>query len=185
MRWGELAGLSKTDTHLGDGLPTVHPDKGAPHEVRRRLYLGPPKSAAAVRDIHLPPFLITLLQEVIDSHDHDMVFCGAHGAWLRRSAMSRRVWRPAVNGNPTSHTAPILAGMRFHDTRHTHKTWLIEDDIPEIAQARRLGHHLPGVRGIYSHVAPAMIARITTSLEARWQTTQPPAPTPQRHLHAA
>ena len=64
--------------------------------------------------------------------------------------MSRRVWRPAVDGNPKTGTAPILKGMHFHDTRHTHKTWLIEDDIPEIAQARRLGHHIPGVRGIYS-----------------------------------
>ena len=42
--------------------------------------------------------------------------------------MARRVWRPAVDGTTT--TGPILDGMRFHDTRHTHKTWLIEDDIP-------------------------------------------------------
>ena len=32
--------------------------------------------------------------------------------------------------------------MHFHDLRHTHKTWLIEDDIPEIAQAKRLGHRM-------------------------------------------
>ena len=113
-----------------------------------------------------------------------MVFCGARGAWLRRSAMSRRVWRPAVDGDPKTHTGPVLKGMRFHDDRHTHKTWLIEDDIPEIAQARRLGHHLPGVRGIYSHVTPAMTARITNSLEARWQVTHNPALSSQRHLHA-
>jgi integrase len=130
----------------------VHPDVGALHEVSGQLYLGPPKSAAAVRDIHLPPFLIDLLHEVINSHDHEHVFTGARGALLRRSAMARRVWRPAVDG--TTHTGPILEGMRFHDNRHTHKTWLIEDDIPEIAQARRLGHRLPGIRGIYSHVTP-------------------------------
>jgi integrase len=183
MRWGELAGLAKTNTHLSDGLISVHPQVGALHEVSGRLYLGPPKSAAAVRDIHLPPFLIDLLQEIIDSHDHDTVFCGARGAWLRRSAMARRVWRPAVDG--TAHTRPILDGMRFHDTRHTHKTWLIEDDIPEIAQARRLGHRLSGVRGVYSHVTPVMTARITNSLQARWQASHAPTPITQRHLHAA
>jgi integrase len=80
---------------------------------------------------------------------------------------------------------PILDGMHFHDTRHTHKTWLIEDDIPEIAQARRLGHRLPGIRGVYSHVTPVMIARITTSLQARWQASHAATPLPQRHLHAA
>jgi integrase len=183
MRWGELAGLAKTNTHLSDGLISVHPQVGALHEVSGRLYLGPPKSAAAVRDIHLPPFLIDLLQEIIDSHDHDTVFCGARGAWLRRSAMARRVWRPAVDG--TAHTGPVLDGMRFHDTRHTHKTWLIEDDIPEIAQARRLGHRLSGVRGVYSHVTPVMTARITNSLQARWHASHAPTPITQRHLHAA
>ncbi len=120
---------------------------------------------------------------MIDSHDHDLVFCGARGAWLRRSAMARRVWRPAVDGTAT--TGPILDGMHFHDTRHTHKTWLIEDDIPEIAQARRLGHRLPGIRGVYSHVTPVMIARITDSLQARWQASHAASPLPQRHLHAA
>jgi len=185
MRWGELAGLAKTNTHLGDGLIRVHPSRGALHEVSGKLYLGPPKSPAAVRDIHLPLFLISLLQEVIDSHDHDMVFCGARGAFLRRSAMSRRVWRPAVNGNPRTGTGPILEGMHFHDTRHTHKTWLIEDDIPEIVQARRLGHRLSGVRGVYSHVTPTMINRVITSLQKRWQHSEITTPNPERHLHAA
>ncbi len=124
MRWGELAGLARTNTHLDDGLLRIHPEVGALHEVAGRLYLGPPKTRDSARDIHLPPFLITLLREVLDSHDHDTVFCGARGAFLRRSAMSRRVWGPAVNGNPHKDIAPIIDGMHFHDLRHTHKTWL-------------------------------------------------------------
>lgn len=184
MRWGELTGLARANTRLGDGLIHVHPKVGALHEVQGRLYLGPPKTADSARDIHLPPFLITLLQEALDSHDHDHVFCGARGTYLRRSNMSRRVFGPAVNGNPDKHTGPIIEGMHFHDLRHTHKTWMIEDDIPEIAQARRLGHRLPGVRGIYSHVTPTMTADITRALETRWQATQPTT-TRHRHLRAA
>jgi integrase len=185
MRWGELAGLAKPSIHLGDGIIQVHPTLGALHEVSGKLYLGPPKTTASVRDIHLPPFLVDLLREVIDGHDHDLVFCGARGAYLRRSSMSRRVWRPAVNGSPVNRTGPIIENMHFHDLRHTHKTWLIEDDIPEIAQARRLGHHLPGVRGIYSHVTPAMTARITNQLQARWYAAQSPTAAQPRYLHAA
>jgi integrase len=153
--------------------------------VQGRFYLGPPKTASSARDVHLPPFLIHLLQEQLDGHDHALVFCGARGAYLRRSSMSRRVWRPALDGDPHTGTEPIIAGMHFHDLRHTHKTWLIEDDIPEIAQAKRLGHRMPGVRGIYSHVTPAMQQRITQALQDRWLATQPRPAGQHRHLHAA
>ena len=50
-------------------------------------------------------------------------------------------------------------------SRERERTVRIEDDIPEIAQAKRLGHRLPGVRGIYSHVTPAMIQRIVDALQ--------------------
>jgi hypothetical protein len=59
---------------------------------------------------------------------------------------------------------------------------VIEDDIPEIAQARRLGHRLSGVRGIYSHVTPSVIQATIRALQDRWQANQPSKP---RHLKAA
>jgi hypothetical protein len=44
---------------------------------------------------------------------------------------------------------------------------------------------MPGVRGIYSHVTPAMIHRIVTSLEHRWRATTARMPAAQQHLRAA
>src|SRR5262249_57983082 len=137
------------------------PDVGPRPGTSGNRVLARPKTVASARDVHLPPFLIHLLRQVLDGHDHEQVFAGALGGYLRRSNFNRRTWTPAASGNPDHGLPPVIAGMHFHDLRHTHKTWLIEDDIPEIAQAKRLGHRLPGIRGVYSHVTPAMQQRIT------------------------
>ncbi|KWX00833.1 Integrase family protein [Carbonactinospora thermoautotrophica] len=42
--------------------------------------------------------------------------------------------------------------------------------IPDIAQADRLGHTLPGISGVYSHTTPAMIEQIVDALQRRWTT---------------
>jgi integrase len=185
MRWGELTGLARTNLDLPAGIIHIDPQVGALHEVNGRLTLGPPKTADSARNIHLPAFLTYLLQQVVDSHKHDIVFTGVNGGYLRRSNFARRVWTPAITGNPDRGQMPVIAGMHFHDLRHTHKTWLIEDDIPEIAQAKRLGHTIAGVRGIYSHVTPAMQQRITTVLQQRWDSQQLDDTNQIRHLRAA
>ncbi|MBO0885675.1 MAG: hypothetical protein J2P17_36140 [Mycobacterium sp.] len=41
--------------------------------------------------IGLPPFLTSLLQEVIDSHDHQQVFTTPEGNWYRWSNFARRL----------------------------------------------------------------------------------------------
>ena len=169
MRWGELAGLSRDNLDLNSGLIRIDPRTGALHEVGGQLFLGPPKTPDSAREVHLPPFLTQLLTQVMAAHPHPMVFCGARGSYQRRSNFNRRAWTPATAGNPEQHLPPVLAGMHFHDLRHTHKTWLIEDGIPEIVQARRLGHRLPGVRGIYSHVTPAMQQHVVQALQRRWE----------------
>ncbi|MEW2427820.1 tyrosine-type recombinase/integrase [Micromonospora sp. NPDC047644] len=172
MRWGELTGLTRDNVDLTTGSIHVHPDVGALHEVEGKLFLGPPKTNDSVRHIRVPRFLTTLLAVHLAEQPHDIVFPGARGHHQRRSNFNRRAWTPAVAGNPQRGIPPVLPGMHFHDLRHTHKTWLIEDGIPEIAQARRLGHRLPGVRGIYSHVTEPMIAAVVDALQRRWETTQ-------------
>jgi integrase len=105
MRWGELAGLQRHNCKLAGNLE-----------------LGPPKTAAAVRDILLPPFLVDLLRQHLTRHDHPHVFIGRDGGLLRRSNFHRRTWRPATDGNPRTNLPPLIPGMHFHDLRHTHKT---------------------------------------------------------------
>jgi len=171
MRWGELTGLDRTNVDLDHADIHVHPDVGALHEVEGKLFLGPPKTADSARHIRLPDFLVDLIGDVLASHPWPTVFPGARGGFQRRSNFNRRAWTPAADGRPDLGVPAVIAGMHFHDLRHSHKTWLIEDAIPEIAQARRLGHRLAGVRGIYSHVTPAMEQAIADALHDRWTTT--------------
>ena len=73
---------------------------------------------------------------------------------------------------------PVCPGLTFHGLRHSHKTWLIAGGAPEIAQARRLGHHLPNrVVETYSHVAPEVETRLLADLQRRWhKATRSPYP---------
>jgi hypothetical protein len=62
---------------------------------------------------------------------------------------------------------------------------LIADHIPEIAQARRLGHHLSNrLAEVYSHVAPEIEPELLKNLERRWyyahQTRRPKDNRPRR-----
>jgi hypothetical protein len=98
--------------------------------------------------------------------------------------------RPAADGNhdrPNAQvrTHPVVPGLTFHGLRHSHKTWMIADHIPDAAQARRLGHTLPDkIADIYSHIAPELDTHLLTRLQARWEhataslCTADPAPGP-------
>lgn len=177
-RWGELTGLHRNNTHLhpadGTGVIIIDPRVGALHEVDNQLFLGPPKTAESARTIALPPFLVELLHHHLAGHRHEQVFTGRDGVFWRRSNFSRRAMRPAADGTihqprPAAAVPAAAAGLTFHGLRHSHKTWLIADQIPEVAQARRLGHRIPDkIQHVYSHVAPELEGRLLDSLQQRW-----------------
>jgi len=63
---------------------------------------------------------------------------------------------------------PVKAGLTAHGFRHSHKTWMVEDGVPEILAELRLGHEVPGMRGLYSHVSERMRQELKDALQARW-----------------
>ena len=102
------------------------------------------------------------------------MFVTPSGEPHRNSNFGRRALRPAVDG--TRHRAravvalePVKPGLTFHGLRHGHKTWMIADGVPEVAQARRLGHILGDrIRETYSHVAAEVDSRLLAGLQDRW-----------------
>jgi hypothetical protein len=181
-RWGELVGLHRSQLDLDHGLLTIDPFLGALHECGHRRWLGTPKTPSAARRIPVLPFLVQLLREHLDSHPFEFVFTTPSGTWLWRSTFIRRVFRPAVDGHSRKGTDTVRRGLTFHGLRHSHKTWLIADQIPEIAQARRLGHRLDNrVVETYSHVAPK--SNTDSSPPSRRAGTPPPTTTHHPHQH--
>jgi hypothetical protein len=46
---------------------------------------------------------------------------------------------------------------------------MAEDGIPEILAEQRLGHQVPGMRGLYAHASQQMRDELTAALQARWE----------------
>ncbi|WP_225447230.1 tyrosine-type recombinase/integrase [Streptacidiphilus sp. PB12-B1b] len=127
---------------------------------------------------HRPtPFLTTLLADELHRHRSNTVFRTVRDKHLRRSTFQRRIWAPAVHGTTRpdgTHWTEINPKLTFHSLRHSHKTWLIEDGIPDVAQARRLGHRMDHkINDIYSHVAPQVEHNLLNALQTRWQRSLP------------
>ena len=45
---------------------------------------------------------------------------------------------------------------------------MAEDGIPEILAEQRLGHEVPGMRGLYTHASDRMRDDLKAALQARW-----------------
>lgn len=201
LRWGEVTAMQRKYLALfpaEDGQPAygwyiVDDDEGGVHYRRAPRALGPPKGYVG-RTIELPPFLVELLLIYVASlpADRQLLFAGPAGGLLPHNCAIYDAWRRACDGwKACGHTsrragrvdaAPLHMGLRFHDLRHTHKTWLVEDDVPPVARDERLGHHRPGARGgidtaergamdhVYVHATPAMRARLLAGLQRRWES---------------
>jgi integrase len=134
-------------THLDNvdgGYIVIDPHVGAVVESSRGVELAPPKTAESARTIMLPPFLVELLRLRLATHTYRFVFVSPRGELHRRSNFGRRALNLAVNGaldqaRPLVRLEPAKPGLTFHGLRHGHKTWMIADGVPEVAQARRLG----------------------------------------------
>ena len=106
-----------------------------------------------------------------------------HRGAAPHSNFGRRALRPAVDGTldrpaPAVRLEPVKPGLTFHGLRHGHKTWMIADGVPEVAQARRLGHILGDrIQETYSHVAAEVETRLLDGLQDRWDKAVADSPT--------
>src|SRR5262245_40637014 len=66
---------------------------------------------------------------------------------------------------------PLKPDLTLHGLRHGHQTWLDDLGIRYVLQAERMGHEVPGMRGVYSHVTPGMRKELTDGLQEIWEAS--------------
>lgn len=166
MRQGEILGLRWKDVDLEKKL--IYVKQILTHDGKE-LRLGT-KTVSGMRTISITDslckqLLITKLEiqklklrYVSKFQDNDLVICTKKGSPVNSSNLIR-----AFKKDIQKVGLPII---RFHDTRHTHATMLIEQNInPKLIQ-ERLGHARIGITlDIYSHVLPSMQQQVAEQLD--------------------
>ncbi len=70
---------------------------------------------------------------------------------------------------PIASWLPLCEGLTPHGLRHGHQTWLDDLGVRYVLQSERMGHEVPGMRGVYSHITTRMRAELRTGLEDLWR----------------
>jgi integrase len=109
--------------------------------------------------------------------------CGCCGRAFRRRldgsliAHSGAAGRCEGGGEPPAEDAalatwmPVLPRLTPHGLRHGHQTWMEEAGVSDVLRSERMGQEVPGMRGVYAHVSPAMRAHLKTALQERWEVS--------------
>ncbi len=72
---------------------------------------------------------------------------------------------------PLASWLPLRPGLTPHGLRHGHQTWLDDIGIRYVLQSERMGHEVPGIRGVYSHVTPGMRDEAKAGLQELWEAS--------------
>jgi integrase len=165
MRLGELLALTRGDIDLEAG--SVRVDKSAAEMANGDRYVGPPKTAAGMRVMFIPPHVLgavsSHLNEFTGPNAEDLVFVGIKGQPVRRASLYT-AWRRALEG---ANLGPGLEGFRFHDLRHTGATLAAGAGASTRELMARLGHSSTAAAMRYQHATSdrdALIARALSDL---------------------
>ena len=163
LRIGELAGLQIGDFDHVRSLIRV---RRAASDVRGRLIVGPPKTTKSVRTVALPRSITAELAVHVarleEKGPQAWVFPAPEGGPIRRTAWTRRTWKPALAA------ANLDQGLGTHTLRRSQVALLIaQGEHPKLI-ADRLGHtSVRTVLDVYGHLYEGADQAAAESLEAQ------------------
>jgi integrase len=89
----------------------------------------------------------------------DLLFASRQGTPISRNTFRTRVWRPAVR------TAGVDFGVRVHDLRHAHASWLLAGGSDLKSVMDRMGHAQITTTQKYLHTLPDADQKNLTALD--------------------
>lgn len=112
MRYGEIAELRRRDLDLDHGKVRIR--RGVTW-VDGHPVVGPPKTAAGVRDVSIPPHLLPIVEDHLAHHAGP-----GPDALLFPAAQGSQMWAPTFHKSyRKAREAAGRPDLRFHDLRHT------------------------------------------------------------------
>lgn len=130
LRWSEAMGLRRRDIDLTAGRLHVRINRV---ETGGRFHDQTPKTKRGKRYVSFPARIGQLLAPLCDGkRAEDRVFTALRGGDIRHRDFYEIWWEARAQAD--------LAGLRIHDLRHTHISWLIAANIPLSAISKRAGH---------------------------------------------
>lgn len=173
LRYSELAALQVRDITLTKRANHLQVRRAWKRRSDHTFTLGAPKTKQSRRRVRLSKRTVQLLRPRLDGKaPTDFVFTTANGYWWRHSSFYTRRWAPAVRKARESglHKAP-----RIHDLRHTHVSWLIEENVHPFKIQKRLGHKsITTTMDRYGHLVTDIDDDTLNALDGR-PTPPPPA----------
>ncbi len=176
LRWGELVALRRASVDIERGRVTVTDQLV---ETAHGRELGPPKTDAGRRVVHLPPHLLPELSDHLDRwvgpEPEAWLFCGPLGASLARRNFTGHWTRARAEAG--------LPQVRFHDLRHLSATLAATTGATTRELMTRMGHSSPRAALIYQHATAdrdASVAEAMSRLVPPAPATSPPARGPRK-----
>ena len=142
VRLGELMGLEWDDIDFRNGIISIN--KASQYLSEKGVFTKAPKTESSIREVAIPDFVVSLLEQYKLWYDEQKSFCGE--LWTD----SNRLFVQS-DGKPM-HPSTIskwfvkyvgqigLPVINFHGLRHTNATLLISQNIDVAVVAARLGH---------------------------------------------
>lgn len=168
LRWAELAGLRVGRVDLV--ARTISVVETLNELTDGSLVWGPPKTKHSKRTIRIPHEVVEALRPLLAGKTpRALVFVTPRGAEMRPRNF-RRVWLAALDRAglepPRAKGVRRTEGVRFHDVRHTHVSWLIAAGRHLTAISRRLGHaSITITSDRYGHLLPDVDDGIVDALD--------------------